>query len=120
LHSPFKVFFVGFGSVDFPFWRLVAGLPESMRENQSSPDEKETQDSIGFDLEFEDLIRFGQMLELSLVPNPPRFSHSCKQRSELLLASKREAIEPLFGRHNPVRSDIKLDSECRTVIDQAG
>jgi hypothetical protein len=34
-HSPFKIFLAGFGSVDFSFGRFVAGLPESMRQDQA-------------------------------------------------------------------------------------
>jgi hypothetical protein len=57
LHSPFKIFLAGFGSVDFSFGSFVAGLPESMRQDQSPTYEEKTQDSIGVDLELKDLVR---------------------------------------------------------------
>jgi hypothetical protein len=38
LHSPFKIFLAGFCSVDFSFGSFVAGLPESMRQDQSPTD----------------------------------------------------------------------------------
>jgi hypothetical protein len=41
LHSPFKVFLVGFSSVYFSFGSFVAGLSETMRDDQSSTNEKE-------------------------------------------------------------------------------
>jgi hypothetical protein len=71
LHSPFKIFLAGFGSVDFSFRSFVAGLPESMRQDQSPTDEEKAQDSIGLDLELKDLVRFGQMFELAFIPNFP-------------------------------------------------
>src|SRR5437016_10610972 len=61
LHSPFKIFLADFGSVDFSFGSFVAGLPESMRQDQSPTDEEKAQDSIGLDLELKDLVRVGQM-----------------------------------------------------------
>lgn len=42
-HSPFKILLAGFGSVNFTPRRFVTRLPESMREDQPSSDEKETQ-----------------------------------------------------------------------------
>ena len=60
--------FVGFGAFNFPFGCLVATLSEAMRQDESSTDEEKAQDSIGFDRELEDLIRFGQMFELAFVP----------------------------------------------------
>ena len=75
LHSPFKIFLAGFGSGDFSFGSFVAGLPESMRDDQSSTNEKEAQDSIGLDLELKDLVRFGQMFELAFILNLPPVSH---------------------------------------------
>jgi hypothetical protein len=74
-HSPFKIFLAGFGSVDFSFGSLVAGLPESMRQDQSPTDKEKAQDSIGLDLELKDLVRFGQMFELAFIPNLPGVSH---------------------------------------------
>jgi len=90
-----------------------------MRQDQSLPDEEKAQDSIGLDLELKDLVRFCQMFELVSIPNLPRVSHPRKQRSELLLTSERKLFEPYFCRHSPARSDVELDSEHRTVIDQA-
>jgi hypothetical protein len=119
LHSPFKIFLAGFGSVDFSFRRFVAGLPESMRQDQSSTDEEKAQDSIGLDLELKDLVRFGQMFELAFIPNLPRISHAGKQSRKLLLTTKRKLFEPCFCRRRPARSDVELDSEHRAVIDQA-
>jgi hypothetical protein len=60
LHSPFKIFLASFGSVDFSFGSFVAGLPESMRQDQSPTDEEKTQDSIGLDFKLKDLVHFGQ------------------------------------------------------------
>jgi len=40
LHSPFKIFLAGFGSVDVSLGSVVAGLPESMRQDQSPTDEE--------------------------------------------------------------------------------
>ncbi|MEK7763972.1 MAG: hypothetical protein AAB433_20565 [Nitrospirota bacterium] len=101
LHSPFKIFLAGFGSVDFSFGCFVAGLPESMRQDQSPTDEEKTQDSIGLDLALKDLVRFGQMLELAFIPYLPRVSHARKQRSKLLLPPKRKLFEPYFCRRSP-------------------
>jgi hypothetical protein len=79
LHSPFKIFLASFGSVDFSFGSFVAGLPESMRQDQSPTDEEKAQDSIGLDLELKDLVRFGQMFELAFIPNLPLISHARKR-----------------------------------------
>jgi hypothetical protein len=119
LHSPFKIFLASFGSVDFSFGGFVAGLPESMRQDQSPTDEEKAQDSIGLDLELKELVRFGQMFELAFIPNLPRVSHARKQRSKRLLTSKRRLFEPYFCRRSPARSDIELNSEHRTVTNQA-
>jgi hypothetical protein len=118
LHSPFKVFLAGFGSVYFSFGSFIAGLPESMRDDQSSANEKEAQDSIGLDLELKDLVRFGQMLELALIPDLPRISHARKQRGKLLLTYERKLFEPCFCRRSSARSNVEFDSERHTVIDQ--
>jgi len=119
LHAPFKIFLAGFGSVDFSFGRLLAGLPESMREDQSPTDEEKAQDSIGLNLGLKDLVRFSQMFELTFIPNLPRVSPTRKQGSKLLLPSKRKLFEPYFCRRSPARSDVEFDSEPRAVIDQA-
>jgi hypothetical protein len=55
----------------FLVWSFVAGLPESMRQDQSPTDEEKARDSIGLDLELKDLVRFGQMFELAFIPNLP-------------------------------------------------
>ena len=119
LHSPFKIFLAGFGSVDFSLGSVVAGFLESMRQDQSPTDEEKAQDSIGLDLELKDLVRFGQMFELVFIPNLPRVSHARKQRSKLLLTTKRKLFEPCVCRRSPARSDVELDSEHRAVIDQS-
>jgi hypothetical protein len=83
LHSPFKIFLAGFGSGDFSFGRFVAGLPESMRQDQAPTDEEKAQDSIGLDLELKNLVRFGQMFELAFIPNLPRVSHRANSAANL-------------------------------------
>jgi hypothetical protein len=45
-----------FSSIDFSFRRFIAGLPESMCDDQSSTNEKETQNSISVDLELARII----------------------------------------------------------------
>jgi len=62
LHSPFKIFLAGFGSVDFSLGSVVTGFLESMRQDQSPTDEEKAQDSIGLDFELKDLVRFGHLL----------------------------------------------------------
>ena len=105
-----------------------------MRQDQSPTDEEKAQDSIGLDLELKDLVRFGQMFELAFIPNLPRVSHARKQRSTLLLTTKRKLFEPCVCRRSPdlvclvrlvylviwiVSFFVELDSEPRAVIDQA-
>jgi hypothetical protein len=119
LHSPFTIFLVCFGSVDFSFGRFVAGFLKSMRQNQASTDEEKTQDSIGLDLELKDLVCFGQVLELALIPYLSHVPHARKQRGKFLLTTKWKLFEPCFCRHSPARSDVELDSEHRAVIDQS-
>ena len=65
-----------------------------MPQDQSPTDEEKAQDSIGLDLELKDLVRFGQMFELAFILNLPRISPARKQRSKLLLISKRKLFKP--------------------------
>ena len=90
-----------------------------MRQDESSTDEREALDAIHLDLELEDLLRFGQMVELSLVPGLPPVPHADKQRGELLLTCKRKAVRavlPLLQHRSERR---KLDSEHRNLKDQS-
>src|SRR5574337_913759 len=114
--SPFKVFLVRFGSVNLSFRCSITGLFESMRQNQSPANEKEAQDAISFDFEFEELIGLREMLKLALVPDLPCVPHARKQSRELLLGRKRKLFEPVFGRNDAIWSNVKLDSEDRAII----
>lgn len=57
-----------------------------MRQYQLPADEEETRDAICLNLELENLVRSGQMLELALIPDLPGISHPNEQRGEFLLA----------------------------------
>jgi hypothetical protein len=117
-HSPIEVTLIGFGSLNFSLGRLIATLPETMRQDEAPTNKEKAQDAIGFDFELENLFRFSQMLKLAFIPNFPRVTHTDKQGGKLLLAAERELFEPYFGWHRSIRGDVKLDSEHRAVIDQ--
>ena len=89
-----------------------------MRQDESSTDEEEAQDTVGFDFELKYLICFGQMFELAFVPNFPRIPHPREERGKFLLTSSGELFKPRFRRCTPIRSQVELDSQDRTVIDQ--
>lgn len=120
MFSPlFELLLVHFCSVDFTFGRFVTRFSESVRQDKSSSDKEEAQDAIGIDFELEDLVRLGQMLELTLVPDLAGVSHACKQRGLFLLNSRRKLFEPFFSGCGSVRGDVELYAESRTVIDQS-
>ena len=116
---PFELLLVHFSSLDFTFGRFVTSLPESVRQDELSPDKEEAEDAIDLNFELEDLIRLSQVLELALIPDLAGVAHASKQRSELLLNSQRKLFEPFFSWYDSVRDDKELYAERRTVIDQS-
>ena len=84
-----------------------------MRQNESPTDEEEAQDTVGFDFELEDLIRFGQMFERAFVPNVPRIPPPREERGKFLLTPSGELFKPRFRRRHSVRSHV--ESRRRTA-----
>ncbi len=61
------------------------------------------------------IICFGQMFKLAFVPNFPRIPHPREERGKFLLTSSGELFKPRFRRCTPIRSQVELDSQDRTV-----
>ena len=89
-----------------------------MGHDESPTDEEEAQDTVGVDFELEDLIRFGHMLERAFVPNFPRIPHPHEQRGKFLLTPLGALFKPRFRRGHSIRTNVELDTQDRTVIDQ--
>lgn len=89
-----------------------------MRQYQPLADEEETQDAICLNLELENLIRSGQMLELVFIPDLPGISHPNEQRGEFLLACKRHLFQPFLGGCRPTVSNVELNAEHGTAVDE--
>lgn len=59
---------IGFSAFKFACGCCVTALPKLVRQDESPTDEEEAEDTVGFDFELEDLIRFSQMFERAFVP----------------------------------------------------
>ena len=118
LHPPFKVMLMGFSAFNFAWGCFVTTLPKPMRHDESPTDEEEAEDPVGVDVELEELIRFGHMVERAVVPNVPCIPYRRDERGKFLLTPSGQLFKPRFRRRTSIRSRGELDAQGRPLIAQ--
>lgn len=118
LYPFFKIALVGFRPVNFSLRSLISCLAKPVSQNQPPAHKEKAEDSVGLDFKLKDLIRFGKVLELSLIPDFSRVAHAAKEGGEFLLYRHQELFEPLLRRSVTVWRDIEFKFENMAIVNK--